>query len=69
MESSSKDPETPPMCRWKVEQALDAAKQKLVLSLQIKDDIVSTLPATLLELYEMVRLAQVVFYLTFSLVF
>ena len=57
------------MCRWKVDQALDAAKQKLVLSLQIKDDIVSTLPATLLELYEMVRLAQVVFYLTFSLVF
>ena len=46
--------------RWNVKKALEAAKMKLKLSLQIKDDILSTLPATLLEVYEMIRLAQVI---------
>jgi len=48
------------MARWNVRKALEAARRKLALSLQIEDDILCSLPATYLEVYEMARLAQVV---------
>ncbi|XP_023323657.1 N-lysine methyltransferase SMYD2 [Eurytemora carolleeae] len=47
------------MERWNVRKALEAAKTKLNLSLQIKDDILTSLPSTYLEVYEMIRIAEV----------
>ena len=47
------------LIRWNVGKALEAARQKLQLSLQIKDDIMTSLPSTYLEVYEIHRIAQV----------
>ena len=45
--------------RWNVRKGLEAAKEKLRLLLMIEDDILTSLPSSYLEVYEMLRIAQV----------
>jgi len=47
------------MQHWKVEKAVTAAKCKLEMIRSLKNEMMSTLPSALLELYEMQRLAKV----------
>ena len=47
------------MANWQVEKAVAAARSKLELMMSIKNQMVTTLPSALLELYEMCRLAKV----------
>ena len=48
------------MAGWKIDKAVAAARMKVELMMSIKDQLLTTLPSALLELYEMCRLAKVV---------
>lgn len=47
------------MAGWKIDKAVAAARMKVELMMSIKDQLLTTLPSALLELYEMCRLAKV----------
>eukprot|EP00092_Neocalanus_flemingeri_P062557 GFUD01075493.1.p1 GENE.GFUD01075493.1~~GFUD01075493.1.p1 ORF type:complete len:344 (+),score=63.32 GFUD01075493.1:86-1117(+) len=47
------------MANWKIEQAVAAARTKLELMMSIKNQMITTLPSALLELYEMCSLAKI----------
>ena len=47
------------MSKWKVEEALKAAEQKLELMLTIDDQLATVIPSAFMEVYEMRRLAEV----------
>ena len=47
------------MSKWKVEEALKAAEQKLELMLTIKDQFTTVIPSAFMEVYEMKELAKV----------
>ena len=44
--------------RWNVCKALEAGLKKLELSLTIQGEVMSSLPSTYLEVYELHRIAQ-----------
>ena len=41
------------MSKWKVEEALEAAKEKLELMLTIEEQLTTVVPSALMEVYEM----------------
>ncbi len=46
-------------CRWNIKEAIQAAKLKVALMEQIKDDIWTLLPSAYLEMYELLKLSKV----------
>ncbi len=46
-------------CRWNIKEAIKAAKLKVALMEQIKDDIWTLLPSAYLEMYELLKLSKV----------
>ena len=47
------------MSIWKVEEALEAAKEKLELMLTIEEQLTTVVPSALMEVYEMEILSKV----------
>ena len=47
------------MSKWKVEEALEAAKEKLELMLTIEEQLTTVVPSALMEVYEMEILSKV----------
>ncbi len=47
------------ICRWNIKEAIQAAKLKVALMDQIKDDIWTLLPSAYLEMYELLKLSKV----------
>jgi len=47
------------MSNWKIGKAVGAARTKLELMRSIHEQMITTLPSAMLELYEMCRLAKV----------
>ena len=50
------------MSKWKVKEALEAAKKKLKLMMTVSEQMTTIIPSAILEVYEMNRLAQVLRY-------
>jgi len=46
------------MSKWKVKEALEAAKKKLKLMMTVSEQMTTIIPSAILEVYEMNRLAQ-----------
>ena len=47
------------MATWNIRQALAAAEKKMGLMRKLEDQMMTLLPSTLLELYELYRIALV----------
>ena len=47
------------MASWKVDKAVEAARTKLELMKSIENQMVTTIPSAILELYEMSQLRKV----------